>query len=83
MDFVRPMLSTPVGRRAEIADDFMHLVMARVEAGRKSTRMLMSHAYRNDAFRLYSPQDWMTLLLIWETLRVRNWRAENPEKCVP
>ena len=81
MDFVKPMLNAPGGHSAEIVDDFM--VKARVEAARQSTRMLMSRAYYNEAFRLYSPEDWMRLLLIWETLRVRNWRKENPEKCGP
>jgi hypothetical protein len=71
MDFVRPMLNTPVEQQTEIAYELIDTVTARVESGRHYNRMLMGRAYYHDGFRLYSPQDWMTLLRIWETLQAR------------
>jgi hypothetical protein len=77
MDFVKPMLNTPAGPLSEIGDEFLRTVMARVEAGRQSNRLLMGLEYYKNHFRLFSPEDWMRLLLIWETLRVKSWQREH------
>ena len=72
------MLNTPAGRPCEVGYDFTDVVTPRIEAGRQYNRMLMGRAYYHDGFRLYSPQDWMTLLQIWETLQVR-MRKDPPD----
>jgi hypothetical protein len=77
MDFVKPMLNTPAGPLGEIGDEFLRMVTARVEAGRQSNRLLMGLEYYKNHFRLFSPEDWMRLLLIWETLRVKSWQREH------
>jgi hypothetical protein len=79
MDFVGPILNSPAEPPAEIGDEFVRTVMARVEAGRQSNRLLMGQEYYKNHFRLSSPEDWIRLLQIWETLRVRSWQREHQD----
>jgi hypothetical protein len=79
MDFVGPILNSPAESPAEIGDEFVRRVMARVEAGRQANRLLMGLEYYKNHFRLFSPEDWMRLLLIWETLRVHSWQRDHQD----
>jgi hypothetical protein len=71
------MLNTPTDPLGQASDEFLHTAMARVEAGRQSNRLLMGLEYYKNHFRLFLPEDWMRLLLIWETLRVKSWQREH------
>ncbi len=68
-DLVRPMLNTPVGHQTEIADELLIRGIARVNASQAANQVVMECVYA-DPLPLCR-EDWLRLLRIWESLRVR------------
>lgn len=77
--FIRPMLNTPIQNSTSVAEEFVAKATARVDAGRQANKILWRISWAcNEVFPPFTRDDWVRLMLIWESLKVRSRSIPQP-----